>query len=399
MDAANLREVLLTALPPQKVMDLARELGVVERESVIELDELVNALVLTSRTPAGGRQADVLRAYVESTGVEPVRGTFYARFNAELESLLERLLRDSMTAALADPVLLPSVLQGVKDWWAIDSETVHLHPSLATVYPGTGDYAAVKVHKTYSIGRHNMLDYKLSPARDHDSLWFQVTESHRGYGLLMDLGYASHDRLMDCERFGVSFVIKLKTGWKARLTSVTIGEIAALFTGTDFAEALSFGQLSCENGIIDADVALNRGKYALRLVAVETPEKKLCVFLTNLPGIAILPRSSRLSTGCAGRSRRATNSTSRTSHWQTCPAGRSVLPERCSTRRCSVAASSAAWSTPTTARSRPPINRSLGGPSTRGSSPWRSPRCTRPSTPLLLAASGLAVSGTISQEN
>lgn len=283
MDAANLREVLLTALPPQKVMDLARELGVVERESVIELDQLVNALVLTSRTPAGGRQADVLRAYVESTGVEPVRGTFYARFNAALESLLERLLRDSMSAAQADPVLLPPELQGVKDWWAIDSETVQLHPSLAAVYPGTGDYAAIKVHKTYSIGRHNMLDYKFSPARDHDSLWFQVTESHRGYGLLMDLGYASHDRLMDCERFGVSCVIKLKTGWKARLTSVTVGEIAALFKGTDFAEALSFRQLSCEDGIIDADVALNRGKYSLRLVAVETPEKKLCVFLTNLP--------------------------------------------------------------------------------------------------------------------
>src|ERR1700691_5037371 len=38
-----------------------------------------------------------------------------------------------------------------------------------------------------------------------------------------------------------------------------------------------------EEGFIDADVALNRGAYSLRLVAVETPEKKLCVFLTNLP--------------------------------------------------------------------------------------------------------------------
>lgn len=61
MDAAKLKEVLTTALPAERVMALARELGVVKRESVIELDELVNVLVLVSRTPAGGRQADVLR--------------------------------------------------------------------------------------------------------------------------------------------------------------------------------------------------------------------------------------------------------------------------------------------------------------------------------------------------
>jgi hypothetical protein len=286
MDASKLREVLLTALPPDKIMELARALGVVERESMIAIDELVNALVLTSRTPAGGRQADVLRAYVKATKPtrgEPVRGTFYARFNDEFESLLERLLRDSIRATQADPVLLPPSLQGVKDWVAIDSETVQLHPSLMATYRGTGDYAAVKVHKAYSLGRHNMIDFELSPAREHDSSRFPVTEDLRGFGLLMDLGYAGHERLMDCQRHGVSFVIKLKTGWKARLTSVDVGEVNKLFEGTDFAEALSFGQLACENGFIDADVALNRGAYSLRLVAVQTPEKGLCVFLTNLP--------------------------------------------------------------------------------------------------------------------
>src|ERR1700739_4591782 len=99
MDASKLREVLTTALPADKIMELARVLGVVERESMIAVDELVNALVLTSRTPAGGRQADVLRAYVEATKPtrgEPVRGTFYARFNGGLEALLERLLPDSI---------------------------------------------------------------------------------------------------------------------------------------------------------------------------------------------------------------------------------------------------------------------------------------------------------------
>jgi hypothetical protein len=286
MDAAKLRDVLKAALPREKVLGLARELGAVQRQSVIELDELVNALVLSSRTPAGGRQADVLRAYVEATGIEPVRSSFYDRFSKQFEALLERLLRDSLAAVwLQDPVLLPHALQGVKDWVVIDSETVKLHKALKETYPGSGDYAAVKVHKAFSLGRHNMVDFEFSPARDHDSKFFPVTEAHRGYGLVFDLGYASHKRLRACEEHGASFVAKLKSGWKARIDAVHTGAVSQLFAGTDIADAVSLGQLSTENGVMDVDVTLGSAgrEYRLRLVAIDTREKGLCVFLTNLP--------------------------------------------------------------------------------------------------------------------
>jgi hypothetical protein len=284
MDAAILKNVVRTALPPDKVLNFAREVGALQRESLMELGWLVNSLVLTARTPSGGRQADVLRSYIRATGVEPVRGTFYARFNAELELLLEALLADALAGVQNDRILLPDAVMGVRDWIAIDSETIKLHKSLKDTYPGTGDYAAVKVHKAYSIGRHNMIDYELSPARDHDSKRFAVTEDMRGLGLLMDLGYASHDRLRACITHGVSFVIKLKSHWKARLQDVYEGELGRLFVGTDFAKAIEVGSLACEAGRIDADVQLGSGNdvYTLRLVAVETPEKGLCVFLTNL---------------------------------------------------------------------------------------------------------------------
>jgi hypothetical protein len=284
-DGAKLREVLRRALQPKRVMQLARELGVVERESVIEFDELVNALVLVSRTPAGGRQADVLRAYAKSVGAEPVRGTFYARFNEGLETLMERLLRDTLAEIRREPVLLPEAISGVKDWVAVDSETVKLHPSLKERYPGTGDYAAVKVHKAYSLGRQNMIDYAFWPAREHDSEHFEVTASMRGIGLLMDLGYASHARLRDCIRHGVSVVIKLKDRWKAAIEEVHVGSVEGLLAGTDVADAVSSMQLECIDGVIDADVKLGSGAkaYRMRLVAIELADKGLCVFLTNLP--------------------------------------------------------------------------------------------------------------------
>jgi hypothetical protein len=285
MDPTTLRLVLSTALPAGKVIEAARELGVVERQSLIRLDALVDALVLVSRSPSGGRQADVLRAYIEATGTEPVRGAFYARFNDKFEALLEQLARASLAQAAADPLLLPECIAGVRDWHVVDSETVKLHPSLLAQYPGTGDYAALKVHKTYSLGRHNTVDFHLSPAREHDSKHLEITPAMRGLGLLFDLGYASHDRLRACFEHGVRFVCKLKDGWMARIQAVHAGEVAGLCTGTDLADAVSLGQVDCKDGVIDADVELSSGAqaYTARLVAMELPDRGLCVFLTNLP--------------------------------------------------------------------------------------------------------------------
>jgi hypothetical protein len=284
MDGAKLREVMTTALPRDEVKALARALGVVERNSVIVLEELVNALVLSARTPGGGRQADVLRLYLKNVEQKPVRGTFYERFNGGLEKLLFELLRRTVAAAASDPVLLPAAISGVTDWLAIDSETVRLHPTLKDIYPSTGDGAAVKIHKAFSLGRHNTLQYLLTPARDHDSKHFLVGEECRGYGFLMDLAYASHARLTDMIRHEAFFVVRLKNGWKAAIDAVHAGDVDELVAGTDIADAMSLGQLACADGVLDADVTLASGtkRYSLRLVAVDTKGKGLCVFLTNL---------------------------------------------------------------------------------------------------------------------
>lgn len=46
---------------------------------------------------------------------------------------------------------LPGPLRTVNDWGVVDSETVKLSSVLQKVYPGTGDCAAVKVHKALSL--------------------------------------------------------------------------------------------------------------------------------------------------------------------------------------------------------------------------------------------------------
>jgi hypothetical protein len=54
-------------------------------------------------------------------------------------------------------------------------------------FPGTGGYAAIKVHKVLSVGCGAPVQYHFSPARAHDSRHLPINASWRGYGLLADL--------------------------------------------------------------------------------------------------------------------------------------------------------------------------------------------------------------------
>ncbi len=288
MDATELSKLLCETLPAAKVEAKAREFGAMERESKIRLVEFVMALVLTARTAAGGRQADVIRMYRDVTGQDKLhRGGFYARFNGALEKLLYELLSEAMYAADRQPVLLPSAIATVKDWLIVDSTTVKLEDELIDVYPGTGDYAALKVHKTFSIGKHNLVNMHLSSAREHDARHCVVTEELRGHGLLVDLGYASHNFLRDCRKHGVEFVIRLKSGWKVNIDKAVRGEHVASLGGDGvlrLEEALTGQTLRFEDGALDFDVHLtvDGRPFPLRLVAMEVPGQGVCAFLTSL---------------------------------------------------------------------------------------------------------------------
>jgi hypothetical protein len=175
------------------------------------------------------------------------------------------------------------VLSGVRDWRIVDSTTVKLHPALKSVYPGAGDYAAVKVHKTLSVGCGTVVDYHFSPARDHDSIHLTIDESWRGMGLLVDLGYASFERLRQCEEFGVKVVVRLKDNWKPKVTKVARADLKKTFVpGTDLNLFLDDVFLELGN-VIDVDVTLGADALPMRLVGVLAPTKGYRFYLTNLP--------------------------------------------------------------------------------------------------------------------
>jgi putative transposase len=285
MTGDELREHLREVLDAEAISVLVAKYGIQERERKLDVFEFVVALILTGGTHEGGRQYDVLRTYVDNGAPRVVRGTFYAWFTEPLLKLLTDLLDQAIAIGQRQPKLLPGILGGVTDWRVFDSTTVRLDDALVDTFPGTGDYAALKIHKEWSVGTGNLIGYEITPAREHDSPRLVVDERRRGTGLLMDLGYASIERLVECDMYDVQYVIRLKENWKPTVERLVRGAVFRdAVEGADF-DALLDEEVVLLNGqAIDADVTVGRGamKVRCRLVGIPTP-KGYCFFLTNVP--------------------------------------------------------------------------------------------------------------------
>ena len=174
----------------------------------------------------------------------------------------------------------------MKDWRIVDATTAKVSDKVRDEFPGAGDYAAIKVHKTYSVGCGTPVAYHFSPAREHETTHLKIDENWRGYGLLADLGYANLGRLRDCLTYEVPFVIRLKENWKPKIQHVARGEVTkTFFPGTDLDALLQDGTIALNGAAIDADVLVGASEeypIPLRLVGVPSP-KGYCFFLTNLP--------------------------------------------------------------------------------------------------------------------
>jgi putative transposase len=285
MTGEDVRHVFEAILPHQEIEHLCAQFGVIERQRKLHLGMLVRAMVIAAGMPGGAYQGDVLRSYLEFEVPRVTRSAFYRWFDEPLEQFMAALADRALAHARAPQVDLTGILGGVKDWYIVDSTTVRVRDALQDEFPGAGDYAALKVHKVFSVGCGAPVRYHFSPAREPDSRHLQLDASWPGCGLLADLAYASLARLRACNSHGVRCVIRLKDNWKPKIDAVARGQVTPeFFPGTDLDVLLKEEILVLDGRAIDADVRVGgaNNPVHLRLVGVHTP-KGYCFFLTNLP--------------------------------------------------------------------------------------------------------------------
>jgi putative transposase len=287
MRGADVQRVFETILPDKVLMKLVESAKFQERTRKLDALRLLRAMIVAAATGYGGRQADVMRLYFESGATRVVRGVFYGWFGKELEAIMVEIRALALSYASSMKRDLPGLLgEHVTDWHIVDSSTVKLDQALLDEYPGAGDYAALKIHKRFSVGLGTTIDYHLSPAREHDNVHLTIDETWRGLGVLLDLGYASFKLLRDCREHDVRFVIRLKDGWKPRVQHVARGTLLKQFVGgTDFDCLIDEEVLVLDGKAIDVDVTFGRGTSLVmcRMVGVPTSDGAYRFYLTNLP--------------------------------------------------------------------------------------------------------------------
>ena len=161
MTGDELQVHLRATLDARTIHTLAEKYGVQARERKLIVFELVVALILSGGTHEGGRQYDVLRTYVDNGAPRVRRGSFYSWFTEPLLQLVSELLDKAIALGQQQPKLLPGILSGVTDWRVFDPTTIRLDDALVDTFPGAGEYAALKIHKEWSVGTGNLVGYKI----------------------------------------------------------------------------------------------------------------------------------------------------------------------------------------------------------------------------------------------
>lgn len=286
MNTRHLRSIFRDVISQELIGAAAARHGLQLRLRKKDVIKLITALILASANGDGGRQAAVLKRYFEDGGLQVSRSAAYEWFDEKLSKVLADIALNCLSIVKAQSVDLPGWLgEHVDDWWIVDSTTCKLDDRLTNVYPGTGDYAAIKVHKTMSMGVGTVVDYSFSPAREHDSKHLKIDERWGGKGLVADLAYASFATFQDCQKYDVRFVLRLKDGWRPKVTEIHRGTVKKQLVKDKEFDLVISKNILLDGKAIDLSAKLEKNceELPVRIVGICDEKNKYQFFLTNLP--------------------------------------------------------------------------------------------------------------------
>ncbi|MBK7586095.1 MAG: IS4 family transposase [Myxococcales bacterium] len=190
--ASQIVATIASVLPPARVIELARELGVVKRQRKVDIVHFVQALVLGFSLDRVRSLSGLRRAYQLLAGATLARSSFHGRFTAELVQLMRQLADEALGKTTGAKEKLRKAFKPFADVLAIDSCIIRLHAGLAKHYPSVWTHhtpASAKLTMVCNVVGRGPRTLQISPGSTHDVHLLKPGGWVRGKLLIFDLGF------------------------------------------------------------------------------------------------------------------------------------------------------------------------------------------------------------------
>jgi len=290
---------LTTLFPSTALEDHAEAVGVVERDSKLQIPALVWTFVFGFATGESRTLAAFRRSY-NSTADEPLSpGGFYQR----LTPLFAAYLRDLVEFAL-DEVAVPHTVSDefdrFKDVMVADATVLRLHRFLRDEYQGLREeQAGAKLHLLHNVTDQTLETISITGERPHDSTEFDTGSWLYGRLLILDLAYFKYRRFARIDENGGYFVSRLKRTTKPEIVA-ELREWRGRAIPLEGEQVFEIAEdLQRQYVDVEVEVAFRRGPYAgtrswdtkrFRVVGVRNEDADdYHFYITNLPREWFLP--------------------------------------------------------------------------------------------------------------
>lgn len=232
--------------------------------------------------------ADLRRSVITFTGINIVRSSFLDRLKTKyivdkmyfvLKVVMKEFTKINQEGNTHNIDILEKI--GVTSMVAVDSSIVTLWDSLALKFPGTFNYASVKLHACIDLMTGAVDWYKHTPGSTHDSQCFPTLRASQGKLFIFDLGYWSYELLVKISNKGAFFLSRIKTS-ASLVIKETVSGIGKKHVGSDL---LSLNFKKSRGKIIEAivQVVVDGKSHSYRAVGFwNSTEKCYHWYITNL---------------------------------------------------------------------------------------------------------------------
>lgn len=211
--SSHITAAIASVLPRRRIRNLARKLGVVQRQRKFDIVAFVYSL--TFGFTAGDRRtlAGLRRAYLRATGVRLAPSSFHARFTPELTELMRTVATDALGRASKRRPKLRALFAPFREVLAIDCALLRIHNSLEPYYPSVYRHymkASIKLSMVMNVAGRGAKTVSVNPGSRHDVHLLKSGPWMKGRLLLFDLGFYRAALFNEISRNAGYFLTRMK---------------------------------------------------------------------------------------------------------------------------------------------------------------------------------------------